>query len=66
MRRDGSLTRDEARTVERALEIVGGWVEAHLRDGERPYGWSEIAQAHDALSRDAWCMLVEVDGDGLA
>lgn len=56
MRQDGTLTKVEERTVWRALAIIARWVEAHAADERRPYGWTEIAQAHHALEGAAWCM----------
>ena len=56
MSNDRRLTREEQRTVESALEIIDGWIRAHVNDQQRPYGYADVAAAHKELCDGAWTM----------
>ena len=56
MKKDGTLTKQEERTVLRAMEIINDWVSLHVDDENPPYGFGAIASAAHALDYDAWCM----------
>lgn len=58
-RGDGSLTKAEERTVDRALCIVAEWIEYHANDEKKPYAYFDVCQAHDTLCRDMWSMVTD-------
>ena len=56
MKKDGTLTKQEERTVTKAMEIINNWVRQHIEDEKPPYGLGAIASAAHELDYAAWSM----------
>lgn len=60
MRRSGQLTKAEERKVCDALEITRRWLDLHLEDERKPYGFWALYNAHRDFCDGFWMMCGEV------
>lgn len=56
----GKLTEAEARKVGEAMEITRLWLDAHMEDERKPYGFWDLYTAHREFCDAWWIMRGEV------
>lgn len=59
MKKDGKLTKAEERKVADAMEITRQWLEAHMEDEPKPYGFWDFYKAHREFCDGFWMMCGE-------
>ncbi len=56
MKKNGKLTKAEERKVADAMEITRQWLEAHMQDEPKPYGFWDLYKAHREFCDGSWIM----------
>ena len=59
MKKNGQLTKEEERTVCKALGILQEWLTAHQNDEHMKHGFWDLYSSHRELSNLVWVTFTE-------